>query len=40
MKSQAKSAVKVVANGVYTANVKTKITYEGGRERATSAEDC
>jgi hypothetical protein len=24
--------VKVVANGVYTAKVKTKITYEGGRE--------
>ncbi len=34
-----KSAVKVVANGVYTAELKTKITYEGG-ERATSAEDC
>jgi hypothetical protein len=24
--------VKVVANGVYTAKLKTKITYEGGRE--------
>ncbi len=31
-KSQAKSAVKVVDNGVYTANLKQKITYEGGRE--------
>jgi hypothetical protein len=31
-KSQAKSAVKVVANGVYTAELKTKITYESGRE--------
>ncbi len=26
------NAVKVVANGVYTATLKTKITYEGGRE--------
>jgi hypothetical protein len=33
--------VKVVANGVYTAKIETKkITYEGGRERATSADDC
>jgi hypothetical protein len=43
MKSSAKSAVKVVANGVYTAklqNLKQKITYEGRRERATSADDC
>jgi hypothetical protein len=32
MKSQVKSAVKVVANGVYTAELETKITYEGGRE--------
>ncbi len=32
--------MKVVANGVYTANLKQKITYEGGRERATSADDC
>jgi hypothetical protein len=34
-----KSAVKVVANEVYTAKLETKITYEGGRERATSADD-
>jgi hypothetical protein len=27
-----KSAVKVVANGVYTGKLETKITYEGGRE--------
>jgi hypothetical protein len=39
-KSQAKSAVKVVANEVYTAKLETKITYKGGRERATSADDC
>ncbi len=32
--------MKVAANEVYTAKLKTKITYEGGRERATSAEDC
>jgi hypothetical protein len=32
--------VKVVANEVYTAELGTKITYEGGRERATSADDC
>jgi hypothetical protein len=32
--------VKVVANEVYTAKLETKITYEGGREGATSAEGC
>ncbi len=32
--------MKVVANEVYTAKLETKITYEGGRERAASAEDC
>jgi hypothetical protein len=33
MKSKTKSAVKVVANGEYTAKLETKkITYEGGRE--------
>ncbi len=32
--------MKVVANEVYTAKFGTKITYEGGRERATSADDC
>ncbi len=32
--------MKVVANEVYTAKLETKITYEGGRERATSTEDC
>jgi hypothetical protein len=26
------SIVEVVANGVYTAKLETKITYEGGRE--------
>ncbi len=30
--SNRKLAVKVVANGVYTAGFKTKFTYEGGRE--------
>jgi hypothetical protein len=38
-KSSAKSAVKGVANGVYTAKLETKITYEGGRE-STAADDC
>ncbi len=33
--------MKVVPNGVYTAKLTTtKITYEGGKERATSADDC
>jgi hypothetical protein len=32
--------VKVVANEVYTAKLGTKITYEGGRERETSADNC
>ncbi len=32
--------MKVVANEVYTAKLETKITYEGGRERATSVDDC
>jgi hypothetical protein len=31
--------VEVVANEVYNAELGTKITYEGGRERATSADD-
>ncbi len=39
-KLQVKSAVKVVANEVYNAKLETKITYKGGRERATSADDC
>jgi hypothetical protein len=32
--------VKGVANRVYTAKLETKITYEGGRERLTGADDC
>ncbi len=32
VKLQAKSAVKVVADEVYTANLENKITYEGERE--------
>ncbi len=32
--------MKVVANGVYTAKLTRKITYEGGKKRATSADDC
>ncbi len=35
-----KSAVKVVANGVYTAEFKTKKSLTKAEERATSAEDC
>ncbi len=32
VKSQAKSAVKVVANEMYSANCRMKYTYEGGRK--------
>jgi hypothetical protein len=32
VKSQAKSAMKVVADEVYTAKFENKITYEGERE--------
>jgi hypothetical protein len=39
MKSQAKSGVKVVANEGTLQNLKQK-SQEGGRERATSADDC
>jgi hypothetical protein len=34
------AALKVVANEVYTAKLETKTTWEGRRERATSADDC
>jgi hypothetical protein len=35
MKSQAKSAVKVVASEVYTAKLERKITYEGNAKGTT-----
>jgi hypothetical protein len=39
-KSQAKSAVKVVANAVYTAKTWNKKSLTKAGERATSADDC
>jgi hypothetical protein len=39
-KSQAKSAVKVVANGVYTAKLKTKKSLTEAEERVTSTDGC